>query len=95
MTNTFQNEVLKLSQKIENLANQVQGKLNQGDDPMVVANELVRATLTFAFSLGEMYGFQAAKDKKVKTTVVKGPSNSAAKTYYSQRDPLTGRFVRI
>lgn len=81
---TCKNDVKTLASKIETLAKEVQSKLeNNQDDILTVGNELVRNSMTFVFSLGELY-----HAKQVPTTVVKQKSNKIFK-----RDEK-GRFCR-
>lgn len=87
------NEVSKLAQQIESLARQVQDKLATGGDLIGVANELVRNSSTFTFALGEMYALETS-GKKVKTTTVSNPNNTAPRKYHNVRDSL-GRFTRV
>jgi hypothetical protein len=97
--NTVRTVLSKLGQTIENLAREVQTKLNQGADPLAVANELVRNSSTFVFTLGEMYALeQQSNGKKVKATVVasgsSSTSNTGSRNYHNLRD-ASGRFRRV
>jgi hypothetical protein len=95
-TDVVRNEVSKLAQQIETLARQVQDSLAQGRDPIGLANELVRNSSTFVFTLGEMYALEESNkgSNKVKTTVVSNPNNTSARNYHNVRDSL-GRFSRV
>ena len=90
--NTIRNEVNRLAQAIENLARQVQDKLASGADLIGPANELVRNSSTFTFTLGEMYALEES-GKKVKVTTVSNPSGTP-RNYHNVRDSL-GRFKKI
>lgn len=92
MSNSIRNEVNKLAQQIEDLARQVQAKLSTGDDPMMLANELVRSNSVFVFALGQMYA--DSNSKTVKTVTVSNPNNTKARKYHNVRDSL-GRFTRV
>jgi hypothetical protein len=90
MSNTTRNDVKQLAEKIEVLARDVQAKLDNGTDFMVVANELVRNNLTFVFTLGELYALQqVGTNKSVKATAV---SNHGNANYHNVRDSR-GRFA--
>lgn len=100
------NAVSQIAQQIENLARQVQTKITQNDDLISVANELIRNSSTFTFALGELFALEENSKKKVKTTVVSNPNNTAttaststasassARNYHNVRDSL-GRFRRV
>lgn len=109
--NNVRNAVSQIAQQIENLARQVQdklaqGKSAQGGDLIGVANELVRNSSTFTFTLGELFALEESGKKKVKTTVVSNPNNTTAtatasttsanagRNYHNVRDSL-GRFSRV
>lgn len=70
MVSAVRNDIKKIAQQIENLAREVQVKIDQGGDPIAIANELVRNNSTFVFTLGEMYALEknGVKTKKVKAT---------------------------
>lgn len=91
-TNNVRNEVSKLAQQIETLARQVQASLASGNDPIGLANELVRNSSTFTFALGELYALETS-GKKVKATTVSNP-NGTPRKYHNVRDSL-GRFTRV
>ena len=90
-SNVVRNELTKYAQQIENLAREVQTKLSTGGDPLPVANELVRNSSTFIFTLGEMYALESG-GKQVKVKSVSNP-NQTARNYHNKRD-ASGRFVR-
>lgn len=91
-SNVVRNELTKYAQQIESLAKEVQNKLATGGDPLSVANELVRNSSTFIFTLGEMYALESS-GKQVKAKSVSNP-NSTPRNYHSKRDAL-GRFSRV
>lgn len=87
---TTRNDVKQLVKNIENLAKEMQLKLEGTSDLLPVANELVRNSLTFVFTLGELSALEhpvAISSKKVK--LVK-PSNKLG--YHNKRDKF-GRFI--
>ncbi len=88
MYNTTRNDVKVLAQQIENLARDVQSKLDNGADFLASANELVRNTTTFVFSIGEIYALEQSGKGKVRQ--VKSGSNL---NYHNVRDNL-GRFTK-
>jgi uncharacterized protein YoxC len=79
----------QIAQQIENLAKQVQSKLASGADILSTANELVRNSSTFVFSLGQLH----AQDKKRQATIVSNPNGTATPTWHNHRDSL-GRFAK-
>lgn len=88
MYTTTRNDAKLLAQQIENLAREVQSKLDNGGDFLSVANELVRNSNTFVFSLGEIYALeQSGSNKKITTKTVYNPN------YHNLRDKL-GRFTK-
>lgn len=88
MSDTTRTELLKLASNIEQLAKEVQVKLNSDGDVLDVANELTRNNLTLAFTLGEHY---ALKDVTTGKTVKAKTVNT--QNYHNLRDSR-GRFVR-
>lgn len=90
-SNTVRNEVKQLAQQIETLAHEVQVRIDAGNDPLTVANELARNSSTFVFVLGEMYALEST-GKKHKATTVSNPSGTP-RNYHNVRDSL-GRFTR-
>jgi hypothetical protein len=98
MSNNVRNEMSRLAQQIENLAQQVQSKIKSGadyNDLISTANELVRNNNVFVFTFGEMSALEeVAKTKKLKTTVVSNPANTKPRNYHNVRDAL-GRFIRV
>lgn len=92
MYNTTRSDVKQLAVQIENLAKEVQSKLDNGGDCLAVANELVRNSTTFVFTLGEVYALeQTSSNKKLKAKRV---SNPGASTRQYARDNR-GRFSRV
>lgn len=88
MYSATRNDVKVLAQQIENLAREVQSRLDNGGDFLAAANELVRNSNTFVFSLGEVYALeQVGTGKKVAVKTVSNPN------YHNVRDGL-GRFAR-
>jgi hypothetical protein len=89
---TTRNDVKQLAQQIEALAHDVQSKLDNNGDFLMAANELVRNTNTFVFTLGEFYAIQQQGTSKAVTgTVVSNPSGTPR--YHNVRDSR-GRFAR-
>lgn len=96
-SSVVRNELSKYAQQIETLAREVQTKLSTGGDPLPVANELVRNSSTFIFTLGEMYALESSAlgGKAVKAKVVSNPSGTVtSRNYHNKRDNL-GRFARV
>jgi hypothetical protein len=91
-SNVVRNELTKYAQQIETLARQVQAVLATGGTPLAAANELVRNSSTFVFTLGEMYALESS-GKQVKTKTVSNP-NQTARNYHNKRD-ASGRFTRV
>lgn len=91
-SNVVRNELTKYAQQIETLAREVQKELASGGDPLAVANELVRNSSTFIFTLGEMYALESS-GKQVKAQAVSNP-NQTARNYHNKRDAF-GRFTRV
>jgi hypothetical protein len=92
-SNVVRNELTKYAQQIESLAREVQNRLATGGDPLSVANELVRNSTTFVFTLGEMYALESNSGKQVKAKSVSNP-NQTPRNYHNKRDAL-GRFTRV
>lgn len=90
--NTIRNEVKQLAQQIETLAKMVQDQIEQGNNPLVAANELARNSSTFVFTLGEMYALETNTGKAHKAATVSNPNNTS-RNYHNVRDSL-GRFTR-
>lgn len=93
MQNTdTRNEVKQLARTLETLAQQIQTKLDTGDNIMPLANELARNSSTFVFTLGGLYLLETNTGKTVTAkTVSRSPRNHS--NFYNVRDSL-GRFTR-
>lgn len=91
MSNTTRNDVKQLASVIENLAKDVQSKLDSGEDILAAANELVRNHMTFVFTLGEFYA-TTQNGQSVKAKTVSNP-NGTKPNYHNLRDSR-GRFVK-
>lgn len=93
MNTTTRNDVKQLAQQIENLARQVQTKVDNGEDLIALSEELVRNNITFIFTLGEVFALEkAGTTKTVKASVVSNP-NGTSRNYHNVRDNF-GRFTR-
>jgi anti-sigma regulatory factor (Ser/Thr protein kinase) len=82
-------DVKQLASTIENLAKELQAKLDKGEDFITVCNELVRNATTMTFTIGEVYALEQTKTKKKVTGTVRVPGQ-----YHNVRDSL-GRFKRV
>lgn len=92
MSTSTRNDVKQIAQQIENLAKEVQSKLDNGGDFLSTANELVRNNVTFVFALGEVYAIEQSGAKKaVKAKTVSNPSGTS-RNYHNKRD-TRGRFA--
>lgn len=89
---TTRNDVKQLVKNIENLAKEMQTKLDGTSDLLTVANELVRNSLTFVFALGELSVSEQPSVVKGKSMTVVKASNKP--NYHNKRDK-SGRFVSI
>lgn len=70
-TATTKNEIKQIAQNMETLAREVQVRLTADNDILDIANELVRNSSTFVFTLGEHYALkQVGSSKTRKGTVV-------------------------
>lgn len=92
MSNTVGNDVKKFASLVENLAKELQVKLDSGADIMATANELVRNQMTLVFTLGEFYA-NTTNGTPVKATTVSNPSGTKSANYHNLRDSR-GRFAR-
>lgn len=86
MYSATRNDVKQLARQIENLAKEVQSKLDSGSDFLTVANELVRNNNTFVFALGEVYALEQAGVKR------NSQLNQSLRQYHNTRDSH-GRFT--
>lgn len=94
MNTSTRDNAKQIAQKIENLAKEVQVKLDNGGDFLSTANELTRNNLTFVFTLGEIFALeQVGSAKKVTATTVSNP-NVTSKNYHNKRDSF-GRFSKV
>jgi hypothetical protein len=91
INSNIRNEAKKLAQTIETLAKEVQVQLDGGNDPIMVANEMVRNNSTFVFVLGELYAMEQ-QGKQVKNRAPRDP-NAPPRNYHSKRDRI-GRFTK-
>lgn len=91
------NELNRLAQQIENLAQQVQSQIASGAPTTGLLgsiNEVVRNSSTLTFALGELVALEGT-GKGRKTTVVSNPSGTKTnRNYHNVRDSL-GRFTRV
>lgn len=94
---TTRNEIKQLAKTLENLARDIQVKLDNGGNIMPTANELARSSSTFVFTLGGMYALeQVGTNRTVPATKVSSgtsSSTSSSRNYHNVRDGL-GRFSR-
>lgn len=91
-TNT-RNEIKQLAQTMETLAHEVQVRLDAGSDILTLANELVRNSSTFVFTLGELYALEQVGTTKTRTArKVTSGSTASSRNYHNVRDNL-GRFT--
>lgn len=92
-SDSVRNEIKQAAQTMETLAHEIQVRLESGTDILALANELVRNSSTFVFSLGEMYALErvsTSRKTKSKSTV----SASTHNYRHNLRDPHTKRFIR-
>ena len=91
-TKATRNDVRQFAEKIEALAKEIQVKLDNGQEFLTVANELVRNNSTFIFTIGEVYALeQTGTDKSVKAKVV---TSGVKHNYHNVRDSR-GRFSKV
>ena len=94
---TTRNEIKQLAKTLENLARDIQVKLDNGGNIMPTANELARSSSTFVFTLGGMYALENSGVSRgnvtTKTVSKSTPSTSSSPNYHNVRDTL-GRFTR-
>ena len=95
-SNNVRNELSRLAQQIENLAQQVQSQIASGTNSQGLIgsiNEVVRNSSTLTFAFGELCALEGSKTRK--TTVVSNPSGTPVnRNYHNVRDSL-GRFTRV
>lgn len=90
------NEIKQLARTLETLAQQIQTKLDTGDNIMPLANELARNSSTFVFTLGGLYMLETNTGKTVTAKTVSRSTGSTSRNYsnfHNVRDSL-GRFTR-
>jgi hypothetical protein len=90
------NEIKQLARTLETLAQQIQSKLDQGDNIMPLANELARNSSTFVFTLGGLYMLETNTGKTVTAKTVSRSTTPSSRNYtnnHNVRDSL-GRFTR-
>lgn len=108
-TATTKNEIKQIAQNMETLAREVQVRLTADNDILDIANELVRNSSTFVFTLGEHYALKQVGSSKTRKgtvvastvvsgstptgTVVSGTTSTVARNYHNVRD-IAGRFTR-
>jgi hypothetical protein len=93
MNTATRNDVKQLALQIENLAKEVQVKVDKGDDLIALSEELVRNNITFIFTLGEVFAVErASAGKSVTARTVSNPNNTS-RNYHNLRDS-NGRFAR-
>lgn len=96
MNTTNRNDVKQVAGVIENLARQVQEKVDSGGDLISLAEELVRNNVAFIFTVGEVFALERAglAGKTVAATTVSNPSKTARNysNHHNLRDSR-GRFV--
>lgn len=96
-SNNVRNELNRLAQQIETLAQQVQNQIASGTNStglLGAINEVVRNSSTLTFAYGELCALEETT-KSRKTTVVANPSGTKVnRNYHNVRDSL-GRFTRV
>lgn len=96
MNNASRNDVKQLAGVIENLARQLQDKVDSGGDLFTLSEELVRSNVALTFTVGEVFALERAgvAGKPVAVTTVSSP-NKVVRNYsnhHNLRDSR-GRFV--
>lgn len=82
--------IKSFAKKIEQLAKDLQSKIDSGDDYLPIARELTKDQITLVFTLGEVY----ALEKTVNVVKVnKTKSGTSSLGYYNFRDKF-GRFCK-
>lgn len=96
MNNASRNDVKQLAGVIENLARQVQEKVDNGGDLIALSEELVRNNISFTFTIGEVFALERAGllGKTVAATTVSNPNKTVRNysNHHNLRDSR-GRFV--
>ena len=94
MSTTNRNDVKQLAQQIENLAREVQSKVDTGGDLIVLSEELVRNNIAFIFTIGEVFALERANGgKPVTAKTVSNPTTHNYRNNHNVRDSY-GRFTR-
>lgn len=97
MNNASRNDVKQLASVIENLARQVQDKVDNGGDLIAISEELVRNNISFTFTIGEVFALERAGlvGKTVAATTVSNPNQTVRNytNHHNVRDNR-GRFTR-
>lgn len=82
--------IKSFAKKIEQLAKDLQSKIDSGDDYLPIARELTKDQITLVFTLGEVYALEKTVNV-VKVNKAKSGTNSLG--YYNFRDKF-GRFCK-
>lgn len=85
MEQSTKQNLKELALKVENLARDLQLKVENDDDYLTAASDLTKSQMTLVFALGEVYG--ANKVVKTAAKVVKSGN------YHNLRDK-SGRFCK-
>jgi hypothetical protein len=93
MNTTTRNDVKQLAQQIENLAREVQSKVDAGGDLITLSEELVRNNIAFIFTIGEVFALERADGGKTVTARTVSNPNNTSRNYHNLRDS-NGRFTR-
>lgn len=96
MNNTNRNDVKQLAVQIENLAREVQAKVDNGGDLIPLSEELVRSNIAFIFTIGEVFALEkVGSGKTVVATTISNPNriNRNYSNHHNVRDNR-GRFAR-
>lgn len=84
-------ELKKVVASIETLAHQALVKIDNGEDVLTIANELIKNSVTATFILGEVYALESQTSSVASSTAkVKRVVNSS--NWHNVRDSR-GRFV--
>jgi hypothetical protein len=95
MNNASRNDVKQIAQQIENLAREVQSKVDNGGDLIAISEELVRNNITFIFTVGEVFALErVGTGKTVTAQTVSNPSGTSRYSNYHNLRDSNGRFVR-
>ena len=96
MNNASRNDVKQIAQQIENLAKEVQAKVDNGGDLIAISEELVRNNITFIFTVGEVFALErvGGSGKTVTAQTVSNPSGTSRYSNYHNLRDSHGRFVR-